>query len=166
MHRRIAAFEAKRAGQIQDSTKANSEERHSSILFCLRPILLPTEYWRCTGQQRVPRLLDRLYRRVLSAAEGGITGGPSTWAGLQSWDGGAQVGEAPLTCAPPSPSLEVAHLAGKVSELRVHLVARMRRRGCRRDLITIRSNCLHQLINLVTPVPGELQNVRNSGPFL
>ncbi len=84
MHRRIAAFEAKRAGQIQDSTKANSEERHSSILFCLRPILLPTEYWRCTGQQRVPRLLDRLYRRVLSVAEGGITGGPSTWIGLQS----------------------------------------------------------------------------------
>jgi hypothetical protein len=28
------------------------------------------------GQQRLPRLLDRVYRGVLSAAEGGITDGP------------------------------------------------------------------------------------------
>jgi hypothetical protein len=48
MHRRILALEAKRAGQIQDSTKANSEERFLDSV--LSPtILLPTEYRRCTG---------------------------------------------------------------------------------------------------------------------
>ena len=35
--------------KFRTKTKANSEQRHSSILFCLRPILLPIEYWRCTA---------------------------------------------------------------------------------------------------------------------
>src|SRR5215831_12043071 len=38
------------APTMQDSTKANSEQRHPSIQFCLRPILLPTKYWRCTDE--------------------------------------------------------------------------------------------------------------------
>ena len=35
--------------KFRTKTKANSEQRHFSILFCLRPISLPTEYWRCTA---------------------------------------------------------------------------------------------------------------------
>jgi hypothetical protein len=62
MHRRIAAFEAKRAGQILDSTKASSEQRHSSILFCLRPILLTTEYW--LDKLTIPRIPQLCRRRI------------------------------------------------------------------------------------------------------
>ena len=98
------------------------------------------------GQQRVPRLLDRLYRRVLSAAEGGITGGPSTWIALQSWDGGAQVGEAPLTCAPPSPSFHIS--CQFVGFQKDRLPGRQRGGGGRRQL---RSNRLARGLEIVLP---------------